>query len=156
LILAIPQNYPVNKNLRAKQLNTEDFKNGVTYILNQKSVSISEFADVPFIFLPKDNYLRFCTDMLFEEKKILPNIILEVEETATAYNFVQYELGATIFGDTRVPGLNTCKQIAFYAINSKYAARDAFIYYKKSVVRTRAMHEFIKMAINKVQNIPVT
>ena len=156
LILAIPTNYPVNKNLKTKQLNREDFKNGVTYLLNKKSVPISEFADVPFIFLPKDNYLRFCTDMLFEEKKILPNIILEVEETATAYNFVQYGLGATIFGDTRVLGLNTYKQIAFYAINSKYAARDAFIYYKKSVLRTRAMHEFIEMAISRVKNRPVT
>lgn len=146
LVVSVPKNNPVNKKLKSKQLTIKDIKQGIpSAILNKKGVSVAEFKDVPFIFMRQDDYLRFCSDMLFEEKHIIPNIILEVEETAIAQNFTQYGLGASIFSYTRIGRQYKNDNAVYYVINSKYAARDAFLYYKKSVMPTIAMKKFIEM-----------
>lgn len=151
LIVAVPKEFPINKKLKDKQLNKGDMKQGVSHLLQEKGVSIAQFKEVPFIVLYQDNYLRFCTDMLFEEQKVVPNIVLEVEQTAIAYNFAQYGLGATIFSDTRMAGIKGNDKTVFYALVSPYATRDAYLYYKNNSLLTMAMRKFIELTRAQVK-----
>ena len=92
-----------------------------------KCVYPVEFADVPLILLHKDNYLRLCTDMLFDEEQVVPNIVLEAEQSAISYNFAKYGLGATILSNTLIEDINNDSSLVFYKIGGKYAWRDKYI-----------------------------
>ena len=150
LVVAVPKKFSINKILKDKQLTKQDLQSGII-ATNKKTVSIAQFAHIPFIFLYKENYLRRCTDMLFEEGKILPNVILEVEQPGIAYNFAHYGLAATILSNTRVANLTNQNSLTFYKVRSDYTERDAFIYYRKSVLETTAMKKFIEEALQKIK-----
>ena len=90
--------------------------------------------------------MRLCTDMLFEEEQIVPNIILEAEQSAISYNFAKYGLGATILSNTLVDDDHNDNCLIYYKIAGKYAQRDKFICYRKKGGSTIAMQKFIETA----------
>ena len=147
LLLAVPRNFPVNESLQAKQLTASDFERGLDMIAADKCVYPEEFADIPLILLHKDNYLRLCTDMLFNEEQIAPNIVLEAEQSAISYNFAKYGLGATILSNTLIDDEHDDNRLVFYKIGGKYAWRDKYICYRKKGGSTIAMQKFIEIAV---------
>ena len=152
LLLAVPRDFTVNASLQAKQLTASDFARGLDMVAADKCVYPVEFADVPLILLHKDNYLRLCTDMLFDEEQVVPNIVLEAEQSAISYNFAKYGLGATILSNTLIEDINNDSSLVFYKIGGKYAWRDKYICYRKKGGSTIAMQKFIETATRRVED----
>ncbi len=109
-------------------------------------VSIGDFANLPFIALREGNDTRYRMDALFATAKRTPNIQLEVDQLATAYNIACNQLGATLVSDTLISEGPPNPEMDFYKINDATATRPIYLYYKRSGYVSIAMQKFIEVA----------
>lgn len=146
LILTVPQKFSSNSFAQEYQLSLDDIRQGIHLKPATKPVPLSLFAHDPFIFLRAGNDTRMRADKIFQENGIIPKIILELDQLATAYNISCYGMGITIISDTLAQRANYDSNMLYYKINSTYTARNVFFYNKQNKYITKAMEEFIKVA----------
>lgn len=144
LIWVIPKEFPINNLLCSRQLCGGELGNGIFDVPKHKCVSAVELAEVPFILLDQTNYLRTCTEMIFQEGHVKPTTILEVENPSIAYNFAAQGVGASIMSNRLVENLNYDGKVLYYKIGSPYSKRVAYAYYSKGRYVTAAMRRFIQ------------
>lgn len=149
LLLVVPKDFEVNKKQKEKQLTVEDVQKKITQIPHEMCVPLSVFANIPFVMLRQENYLRKCTDILFEEFDVFPRIILEVAQSALAYNFASLGVGATIISNALIEKTEKNRTLCFYKIDSAHTSRKSFIYYRKNSFVTPAMNEFVNMCLHQ-------
>ena len=147
LVLAVPAHFDINEKLRCKQLRPAELGDAVFGLPKKRTVKLSAFAEVPFILLSGHNYLRQCTDLLFRESHMTPHVILELEQSATSYNFARLGVGATILSNRIVQKNADSPGLCFYKIDSGYTKRDAFLSYRRNVYFTFAMQRFEQMIL---------
>lgn len=146
LLLTVPQNFSSNSIAREYQLSLDDIRQGIHLKPTTKPVPLSFFAQEPFIFLRTGNDTRIRADKIFQENNIIPKVILELDQLATAYNVSCYGMGITIISDTLAQKANYHSNMLYYKINSTLTFRDVFFYNKQNKYITKAMEEFIKIA----------
>lgn len=151
LILAVPEKFSTNALAKEYQLSIEDIRRGIHLKSATKPVPLSLFAHEPFIFLRAGNDTRIRADKIFQENNILPKIILELDQLATAYNIACYGMGITIISDTLAQKANYDATMLYYKINSTHTFRNVYFYNKQNKYITKAMEEFIKVAQNKAE-----
>lgn len=145
LILVVPSDFEVNKGLEAHCLAPEELGDTVFSLPVRRTVSLSLFAQVPFILLSSQNYLRQYTDFLFRERKISPTILLELEQSATSYNFANLGMGATILSNRLIQNNADTTKLCFYKIDSDHADRDTFLSFRRGVYFSDAMRRFAEL-----------
>lgn len=143
LILAVPKSYPINELMHEKRLCQNELGSHIFSIPKQKLVQLKDFCQVPFILLSNGNYIRSCTDMLFREADFEPNVVMEFEQSAISCNFACYGIGATIFSNRFAEESELPRNLVLYAIDSQYAKRNGYAYYRKGSYVTAAMAEFL-------------
>jgi len=146
LILTVPQNFSSNSLAQEYQLTIDDIRQRTHLKPATKPVPLPLFAHDPFIFLRAGNDTRMRADKIFQENGIIPKIILELDQLATAYNVACYGMGITIISDTLAQKASYDSNMLYYKINSIHTFRDVFFYNKKNKYITKAMEEFIKIA----------
>ena len=146
LILTVPQNFSSNSLAQEYQLSLDDIRQGIHLKEGTKSVPLSLFAHDPFIFLRAGNDTRMRADKIFQENSIIPKIILELDQLATAYNVACYGMGITIISDTLAQKASYDSSMLYYKIDSSHTFRNVFFYNKQNKYITKAMEEFIKIA----------
>jgi DNA-binding transcriptional LysR family regulator len=149
LILAVPRAFAINSALTAKQIAIDELMNGIFEVPEEKTVALSDFVDTPFILLPNGNYLRQCTDALFQESGVIPQIVLELEPSAAAFNFAGMGLGATIISNLLIEDSPKNDCLVFYKIRSDLVTRPTFIGYRRGIYLTYAMQNFIEMMMGE-------
>ena len=142
LILVVPSDFEVNKGLEAHCLAPEELGDAVFSLPVRRTVSLSLFAQVPFILLSSQNYLRQYTDFLFRERKISPTILLELEQSATSYNLGMW---ATILSNRLIQNNADTTKLCFYKIDSDHADRDTFLSFRRGVYFSDAMRRFAEL-----------
>lgn len=143
MIWAVPRQFPQNKNAKKYCLTTEDIKNNRHLQTDTPPVPLKKFADAPFILLRFGNDTRTRADRIFEEHGIEPNIVLELDQLATAYHTVCNGMGIALISDTLVKETLPDPRVVYYKIESPYAERKTYFYHKTSKYITRAMKEFL-------------
>lgn len=151
LILAVPKLFGVNGMLCGKRLAPDKLGNAVFSVPAARSVRLDAFAQVPFLLLSNQNYLRQYTDILFRERGVDPPVVLEVEQSAESFNFARLGLGATVLSNRLVQG-GDCDALCFYKIDSRYTTRDAFLSSRRGVYFTSAMKSFERMLLDPEWN----
>lgn len=145
LVLAIPKEFPVNRILRSRALDPLRLREEAFDVLDCRDVSLSEVAHIPFILLRHTSALRQCADMLFKECELEPEIALEVDYSAIAYNMASLGIGATIVSNRLAADCRSNDSFYHYRIRSQYCKRSAYICYSKGRYLTTAMKKFIEM-----------
>jgi len=146
LILAVPPKLPSNTRAREYQLSIDDIRQGKHLDPVTKPVPLSLFAHDSFIFLRAGNDTRMRSDKIFQENGLIPKIVLELDQLATAYNVACYGMGATIISDTLAQKASRNSNMLYYKIDSPHTFRNVFFYNKQNKYITKAMEEFIKIA----------
>lgn len=149
LILAVPQKFSSNGLAQEYQLSIDDIHQRMHLLPDTKPVPLSIFANDPFIFLRSGNDTRIRSDKIFQENGMTPEIILELDQLATAYHVSCYGMGITIISDTLAQKANYESNMLYYKINSTHSFRNVFFYNKQNKYITKAMEEFIKIAQNR-------
>ena len=145
LLLAVPEDFSINQQYRCHRLSSEELGERIAQVPPERCVSLSEFRELPYVVLQEGNYLRLCTDVMFQECRFQPRVILEVQKSAVAYNFAHFGLGATIISNMLVAHRPAGDGLAYYKIRSDHAARDAYLCYRKGRYVTTAMKKIIEL-----------
>ena len=151
LILAVPENFPVKERLKGKRLSADELGSGIFSVEESRCVSVGDLEGIPFILLKGDNYLRRCTDMIFQEAEAIPNVVLETDQSSVSYNFSRMGIGATILSNRLAEDAGVDSGLVFYKIGSRFAVRDTFLCYRKGVYFTYAMKTFTEMLLKAGQ-----
>ena len=143
MILAVPVKFHYNKNAKKYCLTTEDIVNNRHLHSSIPAVPLDKFEDAPFILLRFGNDTRTRADRIFEEHGIKPNIVLELDQLATAYHTACNGMGITLISDTLVKETLPDPRVIYYKIDSVHTVRNIYFYHKTSKYITRAMKEFL-------------
>lgn len=114
------------------------------------AVELKSFAHIPFILLRPGNDARLRADQMFSAEKLKPQILLEPDQTATAFGMSRNGMGATIIDDVLVQALGNYENVWLYKLPSTYAIRDVAVFNKKSGHMTRSMKDFIQLLQSNV------
>lgn len=145
LVLAVPASFPVNEAHHAQQLTSLELGERIVDVPPERCVLLDDFAGIPYVILHEGNYLRLCTDVMFQERHIQPNVLLEVEKSSVAYNFAHFGLGATIISNMLV---SCYPQTTVWCITRSAAImlpREAFLCYRRGRYVTTAMKKIIEL-----------
>ena len=145
LVLAVPQSFPLNLGLEDKRLTPEELDGQVSSVPLQRRIFPQLLDRVPLILLHRGNYLRLCSDILFQDHQVEPNIMLEVDKSSIAYNFARLGLGATIISSVLVESSHRDSGLYFYRLHGAQTSREAFICYRKGRYVSMAMRRLIDM-----------
>lgn len=145
ILLAVPKQFDVNNSLEPYQISYQSIKNQEYMGDDFPSVPLEMFRDIPFIMLKSGNDTRIHGDRLCSAAGFHPNIILELNQQATAYMASSTQLGATFISDILVAQLPSPENLVYYKLDGSDAKRQVYFYYKKNKYKTRAMEEFLNL-----------
>jgi len=146
LLLAVHHSFRQDDRFAQSRFAYQDILAKAHLVPGVPAVSIGSFAQIPFIALREGNDTRYRMDALFSEAGKVPNIQLEVDQLATAYNIACNKLGATLVSDTLVCKGPPNPDMDFYMLDCEKAARPIYLYYKRSGYISLAMQKLIHVA----------
>ncbi len=146
LLLAVPARFPVNRQLKEYQLSRDDVISGRFRKPGAAAAPFESFRDLPFILLKAGNDTRDRAMSTFTEHKMVPSIILELDQQMTSYNVSCQGLGISFVSDTLVRSVPADRHVCYYKLDSARTCRDLKFYRKKAKYVTRAVQEFLNIA----------
>ena len=146
LLLAVHKSLAKEKGFAVSGFTSEEII-AKRHLKNEKpAVKIKEMANLPFIALREGNDTRYRLDKLFRFQDERAQILMEVDQLATAYNIACSGLGATLVSDTLLNKASPNDDLIFCPIDSAIATRGIYLYFKRSRYVTLAMEKFISSA----------
>lgn len=145
LIVAVSKSIELPDELGSKQLTERELQGELFSVPKERCVTLREFANIPFILLEPNNYLRFCTDSLFQESGVEPKIVLETGGSSTSLNFANLGVGATICSNWLVAGGGKGYDLSCFKIAGELARRNVYICYRRGEALTYAAEAFIRI-----------
>lgn len=142
LLLAVPGKL-LTSGQRECGLVYDDIVSGRHRNADTPSVSPDYFAGMPFILLRLGNDTRVRADKICAAAGFRPEVILELDQMATSYHLTAHGMGITFVSDTLVNRIHNDPEVVYFKLDSPYAKRDNFFYYKQNKYMTRAMKEFL-------------
>lgn len=145
LILAVPASLPHNKYLQKYRLNADDIIQNKHKDPAFPGVPLKRFLDAPFVLLRFGNDTRDRADLILAEHSVKPDIVLELDQLATAYHVACHDMGITFISDTLIREVTYDTRMVYYKIDSPNISRKNYFYYKKNKYLTRPMQEFLEV-----------
>ena len=142
LLLAVPASAPINRRLNKYCFSATELLCGEAE--RQDCVSLSEFADEPFLLLRNGNDTRSRADKMFGQCRIKPNILLELDQQLTTYHLAAYGMGVAFVSDTLVKCSIPDNRLLFYRVASEYSERYITVYYKRNRILPSGVKAFLR------------
>lgn len=145
LFLVVPKIFMDNKYGVDADKMREKFSQGV---------DISEFQEMPFILLDKDDRLRRLADRLFSFYGIRPRVWLETKNIQTAFALSMKGMGVTVYPELFLSSTSTLSAqntaggsaVDCFPILSDFTTQTIVIAYDKDRYLSNAAKEFIEEA----------
>lgn len=144
ILLIVPKNHPLYYDM---------------YQTNYAVLSIDDMHKLnnePFILLSPGEGMRVVSDHFFQKYHITPNVIMEVQDTATAYSLSVSGLGLTLVSDLRallkMPNMIVSDYCCYQLGNPPYT-RTRVVAYPKNAVLTPSEEYFIFLAKENIKNL---
>ena len=145
ILLAVPSDFPACRDAAPYALPPELDERQSQDEEPVDAVPLSLFRKVPFVLLTSGNDTRIRADRLCKEAGFRPNVVLEVNQQATAYMIATTRIGATFVSDTVVRRLPAHRDLTYYNLRGEHASRTISFTVKKHKHKSRAMQEFLKL-----------
>ena len=144
LILAVPEEFEVNKKLKRYQVPLEAVKNNRFLDAAFPPVPLFEFRECPFISLTKtgsDLYQR--TMDICRNAGFRPNITQNLSQIMTTYFVAASGNGAALIRSSLLSILKERPGLVYYKIGDPLARRPVYLIYSKERYMSRAMSAFL-------------
>ncbi len=142
LILAVPKTLMKEKHkkyaLSAKDIRAKKHLENTT-----KSITLNIFDGIPFIALRHGNDTRERMERMRQAQRFSPNIVLELDQLATAYHVACHGLGITLTSDTLVMETPIDERLVYFRLDNEEIYRNNYFYYKQGKYLSRSMKKFI-------------
>lgn len=146
LLLAVPAQLPVNRELAAYSIAPADIRSGAFLRDDFAEAPLDAFNKQPFILLKAGNDTRDRALHLFQKHGITPKIVLSLDQQMTAYNVTCSGMGISLVSDTLVMNSIDNPNVVFYKLNTQDSCRSLCFFRKSGKYVTRAMEEFLRIA----------
>ena len=147
LILAVPKSFPTNEELTQDQLTAEDIRAGRHSQAEFPVLPLPLLKSTPFIFVKEENSIYKRSMKMCSRQNYSPNIIMKPDQVVSAFNMAGRGVGATFIPDGLIVNLPYEVPLCFYKMNEELAVRYVYLYKKRNKYLTKAMEEFIRVAV---------
>lgn len=144
LFVAVPSSYIEEYDLPDIALSQEFIINGAFHSEQYKALPSSYWDRLPILLLSPGNNLHARALELFEQNKITPNIVLQVQQLVTAYHLAINGLGSTLTTEFLIRK-SIAPGIVYFKLDSPLMVRDfQFIMNKRGYI-SKAAHKLMDM-----------
>ena len=147
IILAVPKSFPINEELTQYQLTAEDIREGRHSQAEFPVLPLPLLKSTPFIFVKEENSIYKRSMKMCSRQNYSPNIIMKPDQVVSAFNMAGRGVGATFIPDGLIVNLPYEVPLCFYKMNEELAVRYVYLYKKRNKYLTKAMEEFIRVAV---------
>lgn len=147
IILAVPKSFPINEELTQYQLTAEDIRAGRRSQAEFPVLPLPLLKSTPFIFVKEENSIYKRSMKMCSRQNYSPNIIMKPDQVVSAFNMAGRGVGATFIPDGLIVNLPYEVPLCFYKMNEELAVRYVYLYKKRNKYLTKAMEEFIRVAV---------
>ncbi len=147
IILAVPKSFPINEELTQYQLTVEDIRAGRHSQAEFPVLPLPLLKSTPFIFVKEENSIYKRSMKMCSRQNYSPNIIMKPDQVVSAFNMAGRGVGATFIPDGLIVNLPYEVPLCFYKMNEELAVRYVYLYKKRNKYLTKAMEEFIRVAV---------
>lgn len=121
LLLSVPKTWDIVKRLEDFAFSADDILKKKHQRFDVPTVSLSEFADIPFILLTPGNNLHDRCYAMFEAAGFNPVVKMQVSQLVTAWHLSAAGMGATFITDFLISSQN--QDVAVFKVRSPYVTR---------------------------------
>ena len=147
IILAVPKSFPINEELTQYQLTAEDIRAGRHSQAEFPVLPLPLLKSTPFIFVKEENSIYKRSMKMCSRQNYSPNIIMKPDQVVSAFNMAGRGVGAAFIPDGLIVNLPYEVPLCFYKMNEELAVRYVYLYKKRNKYLTKAMEEFIRVAV---------
>ena len=147
IILAVPKSFPINEELTQYQHTAEDIRAGRHSQAEFPVLPLPLLKSTPFIFVKEENSIYKRSMKMCSRQNYSPNIIMKPDQVVSAFNMAGRGVGATFIPDGLIVNLPYEVPLCFYKMNEELAVRYVYLYKKRNKYLTKAMEEFIRVAV---------
>lgn len=147
IILAVPKGFPINEELGEYQLTSEQIRKGHHSQPEVPALPLPLLKDTPFIFVKEENSIYKRGVKMCNRQNYTPNIILKPDQVVSAFNMAGRGVGATFIPDGLVINLPYEVPLCYYKMDEALSVRHVYLYKKRNKYLTKAMEEFIRVAV---------
>lgn len=149
IILAVPKGFPINEELKGYQLTSEAIREGHHSSEEVPMLPLSLLKNTPFIFVKEENSIYKRGVKMCSRQNYTPNIILKPDQVVSAFNMAGRGVGATFIPDGLVANLPYEVPLCYYKMDEALSVRHVYLYKKRNKYLTKAMEEFIRVAVGE-------
>lgn len=147
LILVIPKKYLDSKDVLQNAVSYKELSQDIHS--PKKGISLNILSDIPFISMRQGNDLKKRTTEMFKNIDLIPNKVLELDQTSTAFRLACTGMGACIVGNTVIQKLGCPPDIFLFYIDHPKAHREVAIYTKNVDYISRTSRKFIDIMLQQ-------
>lgn len=148
VLLAIPQSFQINEELKDYQLTKEDVIHNRHLNNDIAVVPMESLQDNYFILLEKGHDMYQRSSKIFNKWGFEPKVFMMLSQLMTSYNMTDNQLGISFITDTMVKLTNYGNNILYYKIDNELSERYISLAYKRNRYVSKPMKEFINMVLN--------
>ncbi len=112
---------------------------------------LDDFYQVPFIGLRPGNDSRLRWERMFADVEKRPRVLMEMDQSSTAFSMAVSGIGACVVGDTIARYRGISDDIWLYKLEGPDAERNVTVYIKSREYVSRAMEEFIRILTERTK-----
>ena len=117
-------------------------------LARKKSVTLVEVAAFPLV-LPKAGHTRDALDELFYDRKLKPNLAMELDSSELLKRFVAADVGVGFIARSNIQEDIRAKALAAIPIEDAQIRRDLALVFRKDKTLSRAAKAFMDIAIKQ-------
>lgn len=150
LVLAVPRSLPINERLADWQISVEQIQSGAFLDEKIAPVPLGQFKAEPFIMLKPENDTRRRSTKLCQTFGFSPKAVLELDQQMTSYTITCTGMGISFISDTLIKHVPPHPDVIYYKLPVEETCRNLYFYWKNGKYVSRAMEEFLRLAVDSV------
>lgn len=147
IILAVPEAFEINRELAPYCLTKGEISAHRHSCPEVLSLPLHLLRNTPFIFIKEENSIYKRGVKMCGLHNFTPNIILKPDQVVTAFNMAAKGVGATFLPDGLVENIPYDAPLCYYKMDEELSVRQVYFYKKRNKYLTKAMEEFIRIAV---------
>ena len=144
LLLAVPEEFPVNQAQKSRQIPLEAVLDGSFHSSRFSPASLQAFRGIPFILMKPDNDTGERAIAICRENAFQPKVLFRLDQQMTSYNIAISGMGAAFISDTLIRQVPFRGRIALYKLDSQHTRRHLSFWWKRGRYQSKAMQAFLE------------
>ena len=131
--------------IKEKALTVGQIQNSSEELTEEQRISISELQSEKFIFLNRGSKIRQMAKLIFDEKKLIPNVAMEFEQEKTAVKYVEAGFGVCFVSEKQLKYGDFKNDVCLFLPSTDYKTFALYAIRKKSRYISETVKEFTKL-----------